>query len=124
MNDADVKNNQSSKAEGVLSLTPAAITETKRLMAQQENTEGLMLRVGVEGGGCSGLSYKMEFAREVDEFDTCLEFDGLTVVIDAKALIYLDGTTIDYNTELLNGGFKFDNPMSSRSCGCGSSFSV
>jgi iron-sulfur cluster assembly protein len=124
MSNTEVKNYKSENAEGEISLTPAAIAEIKRLIAQQENPDGLMLRVGIQGGGCSGLSYKMEFSRQVEEFDNTFEFDGLSVVIDAKALAYMSGTTIDFNTELLNGGFKFDNPMSTRSCGCGSSFSV
>lgn len=124
MNNNDVQHNNDVKAGGQISLTPAAAAEVKRLIALQENHEGLMLRVGVDGGGCSGLSYKMEFAREVEEFDRTFEFDGITIVVDAKSLIYMDGTTIEYNTEILNGGFKFNNPMSTRSCGCGSSFSV
>ena len=124
MNDTDVQKNKNETAEEAITLTPAAVAEVKRLISTQENNTGLMLRVGIQGGGCSGLSYKMEFAREVEEFDRLLEFDGLKVVIDAKSLVYMDGTTIDFNTELLNGGFKFDNPMSTRSCGCGSSFSV
>jgi len=112
------------KNQGVIKMTPDAIAEVKRLISSQKNAENLMLRVGVQGGGCSGLSYKMEFAAEVDEFDHTFDFDGLKVVIDAKSLIYMDGTIIDFNTEMLNGGFKFDNPISTRSCGCGSSFSV
>ncbi len=124
MNNNDVQKKNEVKAEGLISLTPDAVAEVKRLISLQEDNEGLMLRVGVEGGGCSGLSYKMEFAREVEEFDRTFEFDGITVVVDAKALIYMDGTTIEYNTEILNGGFKFNNPMSTRSCGCGSSFTV
>jgi len=124
MNNSDVQKENEVKAEGLISLTPDAVTEVKRLISLQEDNDGLMLRVGVEGGGCSGLSYKMEFAREVEEFDRTFEFDGITIVVDAKALIYMDGTTIEYNTEILNGGFKFNNPMSTRSCGCGSSFTV
>jgi iron-sulfur cluster assembly protein len=124
MNDVNVQSNTGEQAEGLVNLTPAAIAEVKRLISQQENPDGLMLRVGVQGGGCSGLSYKMEFARQVDEFDRTFDFDGLKVVIDAKSLIYMDGTTIEFNSEILNGGFKFNNPMSTRSCGCGSSFSV
>ena len=124
MNDANVQSNPGEKTESQITLTSAAVAEVKRLIAQQENPDGLMLRVGVQGGGCSGLSYKMEFARQVDEFDQTFDFDGLTVVIDAKSLIYMDGTTIEFNNEILNGGFKFNNPMSTRSCGCGSSFSV
>jgi len=124
MNDTNVQTNKNETAEEAITLTPAAVAEVKRLISTQEDNTGLMLRVGIQGGGCSGLSYKMEFAREVEEFDRLLEFDGLKVVIDAKSLVYMNGTTIDFNTELLNGGFKFDNPMSTRSCGCGSSFSV
>lgn len=124
MNEANVQSNMNETAEETITLTPAAVAEVKRLISLQENNADLMLRVGIQGGGCSGLSYKMEFAREVEEFDRLLEFDGLKVVIDAKSLVYMNGTTIDFNTELLNGGFKFNNPMSTRSCGCGSSFSV
>ena len=124
MNETDVTKEKRETVEEAVTLTPAAVAEIRRLISLQENNAGLMLRIGIQGGGCSGLSYKMEFAREVEEFDRLLEFDGLKVVIDAKSLIYMNGTTIDFNAELLNGGFKFNNPMSTRSCGCGSSFSV
>ncbi len=105
-------------------LTPAAVGEVRRLMNEQKLGDDAVLRVGVKGGGCGGLTYRMEFDTAVAESDRKLEFDGLTVVVDAKSLVYMDGTTIDFSRELLTGGFKFDNPMSSRSCGCGTSFSV
>lgn len=110
--------------EDTIMLTPAAVAEVKRHIAEQTDNDGLMLRVGIKGGGCSGLSYHMEFTKVAEEFDKTIEFDGLKVVIDAKSLIYMSGTTIDFTKEMLTGGFKFDNPMSSRSCGCGTSFSV
>jgi iron-sulfur cluster assembly protein len=105
-------------------LTRAAISEIRRLMAEQELAENTMLRVGVQGGGCGGLTYRMEFDDSVGENDRKLEYDELTVVVDTKSLVYMDGTTIDFSRELLTGGFKFDNPLSARSCGCGTSFSV
>jgi iron-sulfur cluster assembly protein len=111
-------------ADDEVYLTPPAVTEVKRLLAEQENNSDLMLRVSVQGGGCSGLSYDMKFDGIHGEFDTVFEFDGLKVVVDAKSLIYIGGTTIDFTKELLTGGFKFENPKSARSCGCGTSFSV
>jgi iron-sulfur cluster assembly protein len=105
-------------------LTPAAVAEVRRLMTEQKLGEDVMLRIGVQGGGCGGLTYRMEFDNAAVESDRKLEFDDLTVVVDAKSLAYMDGTTIDFSRELLTGGFKFDNPLSSRSCGCGTSFSV
>jgi len=105
-------------------LTPNAIAEVKRLMENEQDNDGLMLRVGVQGGGCSGLSYIMAFDKEVGEFDKVFEFDGLKVVVDSKALLYIGGTTVDFSSEILSGGFKFDNPNSARGCGCGTSFSV
>ena len=110
--------------EQLLVMTPAAVAEVKRLIGAQPDNAGLMLRVGVKGGGCSGLSYAMQFDRRVDEFDRTIDCDGLTVVVDAKSLVYLSGTTIDFSTEILSGGFKFHNPNSTRNCGCGTSFSV
>ncbi len=124
MTDVNIEEKQSANEQETIFLTPAAVIEVKRLISQQKDNADIMLRVGVQGGGCGGLTYKMEFSRMIDEFDRVLEFDGLKVVIDPKSLIYMNGTTIDFSTELLTGGFKFNNPMSKRSCGCGTSFSV
>ncbi len=112
------------RQEYPIRLTPAAVDELRRLISEQKLGDDVMLRVGVQGGGCGGLTYRMEFDTAVDDTDRTLDFDGLTVVVDAKSLAYMDGTTIDFSNELLTGGFKFDNPLSSRSCGCGTSFSV
>ncbi len=110
--------------EETIFMTPAATAEIKRIIEQQDNKGNLMLRVGVEGGGCSGLSYAMSFETEVGEFDKTFEFYGVKVVVDIKSLMYIGGTTIDFNNEILTGGFKFENPKSARGCGCGTSFSV
>jgi iron-sulfur cluster assembly protein len=82
------------------------------------------LRLGVIGGGCSGLSYSIKFDTQPRERDRIFEFDGVRVFIDPKSFIYLHGMTVDYEETLMRQGFTFTNPNSSRSCGCGSSFSV
>ena len=83
------------------------------------------LRVGVKGGGCSGLSYVMDFDDNVDVTDEIVEVDGgLKVIIDRKSVLYLFGTELDYSDGLNGKGFQWENPNSSRTCGCGGSFSV
>ena len=82
------------------------------------------LRLGVIGGGCSGLSYSIKFDTQPRERDRIFTFDGVRVFVDPKSFIYLHGMTVDYEETLMRQGFTFINPNSSRSCGCGSSFSV
>jgi len=110
--------------EPTISATPAAINEIKRLIGGQPDPGTAMLRVGVKGGGSSGLTYHMSFDRAAGEFDRTFAFDGITIVVDLKSLVYMAGTTIDFSSEILNGGFKFQNPKATRGCGCGTSFSV
>lgn len=105
----------------MIKLTEAAIGKVKRVMAAQ-NLTGAVLRVGVRGGGCSGLSYTLEFDTERGVHDKCFAADGLTVVVDAKSYLYLNGTTLDYVQQGLTGGFVFLNPNVRQTCGCGSSF--
>lgn len=112
------------KPEFKIEMTPAAIAAVKKAMAEEENRDGLMLRVGIEGGGCSGLAYKLDFDHEKGEMDRIFTFADLKVIVEAKALLYLGGVRIDYSDKLLGGGFKFENPRAKRSCGCGTSFSV
>jgi len=81
------------------------------------------LRLGVLGGGCSGLSYSIKFDTRPRERDRIYEFDGVRVFVDPKSFVYLHGMTLDYEETLMRQGFNFINPNSSRSCGCGSSFS-
>ena len=107
----------------LVTLTEAAVAEVKRLMDVQDLTEG-GLRLGVKGGGCSGLSYTINFDEKIGEFDTVCEQDGVKVIVDAKSAIYLEGMQLDYQKDLVSGGFKFLNPNASKTCGCGESFSA
>ena len=83
-----------------------------------------MLRVSVEGGGCSGFSYKFDFAKEANEDDTIIELDGAQVAIDEMSMEFLAGSEIDFSTELIGAAFKINNPNATAACGCGTSFSV
>jgi iron-sulfur cluster assembly protein len=109
--------------ETTLKVSPAAVKEAKRLIAVQ-GTAGAVVRIGVQGGGCSGLSYNLTFDTKVSEFDEVLEADGVKFVVDAKSALFLKGTTLDYVTALMGGGFKFVNPNAKSTCGCGESFSA
>ena len=106
----------------MIQLSENAKTEVQRLLGQQ--IPGSFLRLAVKGGGCSGLSYDVKFDQKEQEFDRVFEINGVKVVCDSKSLVYLDGMTVDYSTELVGGGFRFVNPNASGSCGCGTSFSV
>ena len=107
----------------MISLTPNAIKETKRLLQEQERKDVVGLRVGVRGGGCSGLAYNLNFDVQ-HEGDNIFEYEGVRVLIDPKSLLYLEGMTLDFSDSLQGRGFKFVNPNASKTCGCGESFSV
>ena len=104
-------------------LTETAVKQVKQLMAAQ-NLENVSLRMGVKGGGCSGLSYSLEFDTEIGPHDKTFDVEGVKVVCDAKSYLYLNGTTLDYVTQGLTWGFTFVNPNAKSSCGCGTSFSA
>lgn len=106
-----------------VTLTEAAVEEVKRLMNVQGITEG-GLRLGVKGGGCSGLSYTINFDDKIGQYDTVYDLDGVKVIVDAKSAIYLQGTQLDFHKDLLGGGFRFINPNAEKTCGCGESFSA
>lgn len=111
----------------MVTVTEKAANEVRRAMSEASMPEGTVLRVGVAGGGCSGFSYKLGFdaGESIDTAkDHITEQHGLQVAIDKKSDLYLDGTTVDYYDGLEKRGFTFDNPNVTRSCGCGSSFSV
>jgi iron-sulfur cluster assembly protein len=108
-----------------LQVTERAVKRIRAAMAKEgvSPVEG-GLRLGVSGGGCSGLSYAIKFDSRPRERDRIYEFDGVRVFVDPKSFLYLHGMTLDYEETLMRQGFNFINPNSSRSCGCGSSFSA
>ena len=121
----ETQTNSQPDTQNLIALSNPAIKEVKRLMAEEEEgLDKLYLRLGVEAGGCSGLSYAMGFDTKKADSDREFNFDGVQTLIDAKALLYMAGTTLDYAGGMMGGGFKFVNPKAQRSCGCGSSFSV
>lgn len=106
-----------------VNITENAVKQVKGLIESQ-NLQNVYLRMGVRGGGCSGLSYNLELDTEVGQHDKVFEIDGIKVVVDPKSYLYLNGTTLDYVTQGLTGGFTFVNPNAKSSCGCGSSFTA
>ncbi|HKJ76322.1 MAG TPA: iron-sulfur cluster assembly protein IscA [Gammaproteobacteria bacterium] len=105
------------------------ITMTERAADRVRNFldnrgSGVGLRLGVKTSGCSGMSYVLEFADEIEEEDQVFEDHGVKIVVDPKSLLYLDGTELDFAREGLNEGFKFNNPNVKDACGCGESFNV
>ena len=107
--------------EQIVNITPAAAKEIARLISQ-EKENNVFLRLGVAAGGCSGMSYSMEFDTRAGEFDRVFDCEGFKVHVDLKALRYIKDCTLDYKSGMLGGGFQFSNPNAKRSCGCGSSF--
>jgi iron-sulfur cluster assembly protein len=106
---------------GGITLTPKAIEMAKKAL-ERRGTPEAGLRLGVRGGGCSGVSYAIEFADKIRSKDNVFDFDGLKVVIDPKSLVYLRGSVLDYEFKLMEHGFKFRNPNVKGGCGCGESF--
>jgi iron-sulfur cluster assembly protein len=106
-----------------VSMTPVAANRVKELMATQK-VDNAFLRMGVRGGGCSGMTYDLQFDNELRKHDKQFEVDGVKVVVDVKSYLYLNGTTLDYVTQGLTGGFTFVNPNAKSSCGCGTSFTA
>ena len=107
-----------------LQLTERAVKRVRIAMAKEGvSPEQGGLRLGVMGGGCSGLSYSIKFDTRPRERDRIYDFEGVRVFVDPKSFLYLHGMTLDYEETLMRQGFNFINPNSSHSCGCGSSFS-
>lgn len=104
-----------------VTLTPDAREQAVRML-RRKGLEGQCLRIGVKGGGCSGLEYVLRPEPEPREGDLVAEFDGLKVVCDPKSARFLAGTTVVWTGNLIGGGFGFENPNAARSCGCGTSF--
>ena len=107
-----------------VTLSESAAREVKKIMTEQGSPDGMVLRVGVQGGGCSGFSYSLAFDTQTSERDRVAEFFGVKLAVDKKFDPYLDGTLVDYYDGLEKRGFVFNNPNIVKSCGCGSSFQV
>jgi iron-sulfur cluster insertion protein len=107
----------------MITLTEATYAKVKELF-EEENNPNLKLRVFVQGGGCSGMSYGFSFDEEQNEDDFTIEGNGVVVLVDAMSMQYLNNAVIDYREDLMGAGFSISNPNAETSCGCGSSFSV
>ena len=108
----------------LISLTPVAAAKIRELMAEEDDAATLVLRVAIQGGGCSGFQYGLGFDAGAAEGDVELSLEGIPVVVDPYSAPYLRGTTIDFLNTISESGFKIDNPNAVSSCGCGHSFQV
>lgn len=108
--------------ENIVTLSPKALAEIRRLISEQDDPS-TGLRLGVKGGGCSGLSYIIDLGQ-AKEKDLIQEIEGVKILIDPRSSLYLKGSELDYSGGLQDRGFKFKNPNAQNTCGCGESFSV
>jgi len=122
-NKKSIEEQQQVFQNATITATKSAVKRLKGVMAA-DGKEDHFLRMSVEGGGCSGMTYKMDFENEKGEFDKEFESNGLTIICDLKSWLYLKDIEVDYSDDLLNGGFKIKNPNAERTCGCGTSFSA
>ena len=107
----------------MIQVTPKAAAKINEVIARQNLAEG-GLRLGVQGGGCSGFSYLIRFDRKPRPKDKIFDFGGAKVFVDPKSYVYLQGLTVDYEESLIQTGFVLHNPNAKKTCGCGTSFSV
>ena len=113
---------RSNKPQKPVTLTDAAVAKVSELLAA-ENEPGLALRMAVRPGGCSGFSYELFFDSQIDDSDIVEEFGDVKVVVDPQSAEMLRGSTLDFSDGLMGAGFSIDNPIVTRTCGCGNSFS-
>jgi iron-sulfur cluster assembly protein len=107
-----------------ITISEKAIKEIRKIMEENNFIPDVGLRIGVKGGGCSGLTYSMGFDPESREGDTIMEQDNIKLYVDGKSLFYLMGTELDFTDGLNGKGFVFNNPNAAKTCGCGESFGV
>ena len=112
------------KHTAMITVSETAREHAIKILQEENRPADSFIRVGVEGGGCSGLSYKLEFDNVSKEGDQIFEDNGVKIVCDKKSFLYLVGTQLDYSGGINGKGFSFNNPNASRTCGCGESFSV
>ncbi|MEY2718668.1 MAG: hypothetical protein RLZZ273_34 [Bacteroidota bacterium] len=105
-------------------ITTKALSEVKKIKASNNIADDFGLRLGVKGGGCSGMSYTLGFDGTSKDADLVLDAEGVRIFIDAKSMFYLMGMTLDFSDGLMGKGFTFNNPNATKTCGCGSSFGV
>ena len=105
----------------MINLTDSAVNKIKEVLEDTENTG---VRAAIQGGGCSGFTYKLTMEKEPDPDDKVIEIKGVKLFVDKKSYLFLIGTTIDFVTEMMQMGFKFINPNAKRTCGCGESFGI
>ena len=108
----------------MVTVTDKAKSKIENLIRDSALDESYFLRVSVQGGGCSGLSYNLDFDNEIKKGDQFFEDKGVRMALDMKSFLYLAGTELDFTYGLNGKGFNFNNPNASRTCGCGESFSV
>lgn len=108
----------------MIHISPSAAEKLTNLKKEEGKVESAFLRVEVKKGGCSGLSYKMDFDTETREGDKYFESNGQKIAVDPQSLLYILGMTLEYSGGLNGKGFVFNNPNASKNCGCGSSFNV
>lgn len=108
----------------MVTVTPKAVDKIRQAFQKEGVAGGGGLRLGVLGGGCSGLSYQFKFDPKPRATDQVLTYGDVQVFIDPKSLVFLDGMTLDWKDSLMQSGFVFDNPHAKKSCGCGTSFSA
>ena len=118
-----IEDQQQEFQNATITVTKKAVKRLKAVMDSEDKGDHI-LRMSVEGGGCSGTTYNMDFENSKGEFDKEVESNGLTIVCDLKSWLYLKNIEVDYSDDLLNGGFKIKNPNAERTCGCGTSFSA
>ena len=107
----------------VISLSDQAADRIKEIMSSADN-DSIGVRVGVKSGGCAGMSYVMEYTKEINPNDEVIEDKGVKVFVDSAAIMYLLGTEMDYKKEELSSSFVFNNPNETERCGCGESFKI
>lgn len=110
--------------ESLITLTEKAAGEIQKIFAEKHLSEETGLRISLKGGGCSGMTYVLDFAEAGGPEDQVLESRGVKLLVDPGAVAFVQGLEIDFVDDLLNRGFKFQNPNASHTCGCGTSFSV
>ena len=108
----------------MVSVTETAKKKIFSLLEEEGMSQDAYVKVGVSSGGCSGLSYKLDFTKVKSEGDKLIEDNGVKILIDKKSLLYLIGTVLDFSGGLNGKGFTFNNPNASRTCGCGESFAI